>query len=111
MDYLTIGRDAIERCLQKHADIPFAQGEIDSEVIFDRENNHWVLFAIGWDGFKRIYAPLIHVEVKEGKFWVQHDGTEEGIAGDLVEAGVPKDQIVLAFQHKSRRKWGEFAPA
>jgi hypothetical protein len=62
MDYLAIGRDAIERCLQKHADVPFAQGEIDS-------------------------------------------------AGDLVEAGVPKDQIVLAFQHKSRRKWGEFAPA
>jgi hypothetical protein len=34
---------------------------------------------------------------KDGKIWIQHDGTEIGIANELVKLGVPKDDIVLAF--------------
>jgi hypothetical protein len=32
-----------------------------------------------------------------GKIWVQHDGTEDAIADQLVEKGVPKQEIVLAY--------------
>ncbi|HEX7447902.1 MAG TPA: element excision factor XisI family protein [Pirellulales bacterium] len=32
----------------------------------------------------------IHVDIRGGKIWIQHDGTEDGIADRLVEAGVPK---------------------
>jgi hypothetical protein len=32
-----------------------------------------------------------------------------GIANQLVEAGVPKDRIVLAFQHPTLREHTDFA--
>jgi len=41
----------------------------------------------------------------------QRDGTEEGIAKELVKAGVPKNQIVLGFWSKELRKDSEFAIA
>ena len=37
--------------------------------------------------------------------------TEEGLANQLVKAGVPREDIVLAFQHPSTRKLTDFAVA
>ena len=53
----------------------------------------------------------LHVRLKEGKVWVEEDMTEEGIANYWVKAGVPKEDIVLAFQHPSMRPLTEFAVA
>lgn len=45
------------------------------------------------------------------KIWIQHDGTEDGVANDLVKAGVPRDQIVLAFKSPDLRQHTDFAVA
>ena len=45
------------------------------------------------------------------KVWIQHDGTEEGIAEELVTAGIPRDRIVLAFKPPEMRPYTEFADA
>jgi hypothetical protein len=37
--------------------------------------------------------------------------TEDGIATDLLEAGVPKEDIVLAFHAPEMRPYTEFAVA
>ncbi|MEO5725744.1 MAG: element excision factor XisI family protein [Byssovorax sp.] len=42
---------------------------------------------------------------------MQHDGTERGVAHDLEAAGISKDRMVLAFQHISRRQYGDYAAA
>ncbi|MBW4613697.1 MAG: XisI protein [Desmonostoc vinosum HA7617-LM4] len=34
---------------------------------------------------------------------------EEGVANDLVAAGIPKQQIVLGFRPPEQRKFTEFA--
>ena len=78
-------------------------------TIFDRQNGQFLLMDEGWDGFKHIHRVWVHVELRDGKFWIQKDGTEDGIAVDLMNAGVPKERIVLAFQHPGRRQYGEFA--
>lgn len=51
------------------------------------------------------------MDIKNGKVWIQHDGTESGIAGELLEAGIPRDHIVLAFHHPSKRQYTSFAVA
>ncbi|MBS9772038.1 MAG: XisI protein [Trichodesmium erythraeum GBRTRLIN201] len=43
------------------------------------------------------------------KIWVQHDGTEDAIADQLVEKGVPAEDIVLAYHPPLLRKYTEFA--
>ncbi|MBC8101068.1 MAG: XisI protein [Cytophagales bacterium] len=53
----------------------------------------------------------MHIELRGGKFWIEYDGTEDGVATDLLEAGIPKDRIVLAFQPPGRHQFSEFAMA
>lgn len=43
--------------------------------------------------------------------WIQLDGTEDGIAGDLLAAGIPKDRIVLGFKSPDSRQHTGFAVA
>jgi len=104
-------RELIEKLLNEETRVPISYGEVALYTVFDRAKDHYLLMAVGWDGYKRIHAPLIHVDIIDGKFWIQHDGTERGIARDLEEGGVPKDRIVLAFQHLSRRRFGDYATA
>jgi hypothetical protein len=54
---------------------------------------------------------VLHIDIIDGKIWIQHDGTTEGAAETLVAAGVPQEAIVLGFQSPERRKLTAFAPA
>ena len=57
------------------------------------------MLHLGWDEQKRVYGFVIHVDIKkDGKVWIQRDRTEAGVANELVAAGVPKEDIVLAFK-------------
>lgn len=52
---------------------------------------------------------MLHVDVRDGKVWIQHDGIEEGITDELLGAGIPAESIVLAFQHPHKRRHSGFA--
>ncbi|MBM3237749.1 XisI protein [Candidatus Poribacteria bacterium] len=51
------------------------------------------------------------IDIQDSKVWIQHDGTESGIAPELVEAGIPEDKIVLGFHAPDVRKYTEYAVA
>ncbi len=102
-------RNLIEQILTEHGRIPFSYGDVRLDLVFDRTRDRYLLMMIGWEGYHRFNGPLIHIDLKDGKFWIEYDGTEDGVATDLLEAGVPKDRIVLAFKPLSRRKYTEFA--
>lgn len=83
--------------------------EYDMQRVIDDKNGHYLLLRIGWDGMKRKYSTLLHLDIKNEKIWIQEDYTEEGIATDLLELGVTKEDIVLAFQAPIKRPFTEFA--
>ncbi|MFO0756491.1 MAG: XisI protein [Byssovorax sp.] len=111
MDSMTEERAIIRRCLREYVDIRYINGDIRNETVFDEENARYLVVSQGWMGAKRTHGCLLHVEIVDGKIWIQRDGTEEGIAGELVAAGIPKDRIVLGFWDAEARKLGEFAAA
>jgi hypothetical protein len=111
MDTLTGYREEIKRIFQEHAQHKPSYGDIEVELILDDACDHYELSYIGWDGYRRIHGSVLHVDIRDGKIWVQHDGTEEGIANRLMEVGIPPEQIVLAFQHPNKRKYTPFAVA
>jgi hypothetical protein len=41
---------------------------------------------------------MFHLDIIDGKIWIQYDGTDRPIAEELVRAGIPKEDIVLAEQ-------------
>lgn len=110
MDSLEPDRDLIERILCECARF-YASKEARTLTVFDRVRDQYLLLDEGWDGFKRIHRAWVHVELRDGKFWIQQDGTQDGIAVDLMNAGIPKERIVLAFYPPARRKDTEFAVA
>jgi hypothetical protein len=111
MDTITTYREQIERILTEYAQIPYAHGDIQIQTIFDRESEHYVLMLVGWEGIRRVHGCLVHVDIINGKIWIQRDGTEYGMARELMEAGIPQDQIVLAFRPPDVRQHTEFAVA
>jgi hypothetical protein len=104
-------RAIIRRILRPYADIRYAHGDIHNETVFDDENRRYLVVSQGRLGKKRVHGCLLHVEIIGDKIWIQRDGTEDGIAGELVEAGIPKERIVLGFWDPEARKLGEFAAA
>ncbi|KAM3103207.1 XisI protein [Phormidesmis sp. 146-12] len=102
-------RQLIIDLLKEHASHPVNDESLETQLIFDAENDHYQLLRLGWEGEKRIYACPIHVDIKDGKLLIQRDFTESGIAQQLVERGVPKSAIVLNFRSPFVRQFSEFA--
>jgi hypothetical protein len=82
--------------------------EYEVQTIFDSDHDHYQLLYVGWRGDKRDFGCILHLDIKGGKIWIQHDGTEEGIANRLVEMGVPKQDIILAFHEPYVRQFTDF---
>lgn len=82
--------------------------EYEVQTIFDTERDHYQLLYVGWRGNKRDFGCILHLDIKGKKIWIQHDGTEVGIANQLVEMGVPKEDIVLAFHEPAVRQFTGF---
>ncbi|MBC8233251.1 XisI protein [bacterium] len=100
----------IKQILTEYSQINPANGEIDREVIFDDTGKHYQLLQMGWiEGKKRIFRPVIHIDIKNDKIWIQHDGIEDGITRELLAAGIPKNKIVLGFHSPNMRKYTEYA--
>ena len=102
-------RQLIERILVEYTKVPYSRSEVRLQTVFDRDQDHYLLILIGWEGVRRVHGCLVHVDIINGKFWIQRDGTEYSIAQELLDAGVPKDRIVLAFRSLEKRRLTEFA--
>jgi hypothetical protein len=65
--------------------------------------------ALGWQGNRRVHGCVIHIDLKGDKVWLQHDSTDAEIAMELVERGIPQEDIVLGFHPERWRPYTGFA--
>ncbi len=86
-----------------------SSGLVESQIVIDKERGHYQILSIGWERGQRVYHVLLHVDLKDHKFWVQQDFTLPSITSLLLEAGVPKSDIVLGFQPPQARELMDFA--
>lgn len=109
MDKLETYRKIIAQVLLDHQRISPAYGNIEMQLLFDRERDRYQVLRAGWLKKKRVYGVLIHIDLKDEKIWIQYDGTEVGVANELAELGVPKTDIVLAYHSPILRHHSGFA--
>ena len=109
MEKLDQYRGYIQQLLAKYASRGSSKSEIEKQVIFDPIHDHYQLVYVGWKNRRRQYGCVLHLDIKDGKIWIQYDGTEIGIANELVKLGVPKEDIVLGFQSPFMRQFTEYA--
>jgi XisI protein len=103
-------RSIIEQVLTEYSKYPYAYGQIERQLVFDRTRDHYLLMSVGWDK-QRVHGSLVHIDLIDGKCWIQRDGTESGIALELEAAGIPKNRIVLAFKPHDIRPHTGYAVA
>lgn len=111
MDRLEQYRTIIEQALTQRVNDLKDFPDLRDKTVFDRRTDSYLLLRQGWDKSRRVHAIVVHLEILNGKIWVQEDWTEHGVAGDLEEAGVPKSDIVLGFQPPQVRPYTEYAAA
>lgn len=113
MDKLTEYPQLIKRILTTYVELCNHRGKSDIEtfLIVDEPKSHYIWMNLGWQNGERITGMTVYVRIRDGKFWIEEDWTEDGIATDLVNAGVPKEDIVLAFHEPKMRQYTDFAAA
>ena len=107
-------RQCIQTILQEHGTYKPQHDkydEIDTELIFDTIHDHYQLMYVGWNGFERIYYSIIHFDIKNNKIWIQKNNTETDLAQELVNMGVPKEDIVFGLQPPYKRPYTGYGVA
>jgi hypothetical protein len=109
MDRLEHYRQIIQQLLREYSQIRPVNGEIEVTTAFDLAEDHYQIVHTGWEGDRRVYDCPIQVDIKGSKVWIQQDMTDLDVATELVKRGIPKGEIVLAFQSPYLRQYTEFA--
>lgn len=113
MDKLTEYPKLIKRILAEYIELcnRRSRPDIETFMIVDDAKGHYIWMNLGWQNGERFAGMTVYVRIRDSKFWIEEDWTEEGIATDLVRAGVPKEDIVLAFHEPKMRHYTNFAVA
>lgn len=99
----------IVRCLiEEYAGYKPAFGDIRTEAVVDREHDHYEVMQVGWNGDRRVHGSIIHIDIRDGKVWIEYNGTDTQIGEELVKAGIPRSDIVLGFQPQELRSLAGF---
>ncbi len=106
MEKLEKYRQIIRDLLATHART--TEEEIECQIIYDTEHNHYQLVDVGWQGMNRIYACYIHLDIKNDKIWIQHNMTEIDLGQELVDQGVPAADIILGLHPPYKRPYTNY---
>ncbi|MBW4668141.1 MAG: XisI protein [Cyanomargarita calcarea GSE-NOS-MK-12-04C] len=108
MDTLERYRQIVCQLIDEYAKYKPSHGQIETEAIIDPQRDHYEVMHVGWDGQRRVHGSVVHIDIIQGKIWIQHDGTNRPVAEDLLEVGVPREDIILGFHPAQVRQYTDF---
>jgi hypothetical protein len=109
MDRVERYREIVRRLIADYARYKPSHGQIETEAIVDPVQDHYEVMHVGWDGARRVHGSVVHLDIINGKVWIQYDGTSRPVADELIAAGIPQEDIVLGFHPDHVRPLTGFA--
>lgn len=99
MDKIATYRTLLMQILSTYASLVTQQPTpgVETLLSFDEMHDQYLWLQTGWAEERRIYGVTVHARIVEGKIWIEQDWTEDGIASQLLQAGIPRGDIVLTF--------------
>ena len=108
----------IKRCekiilsiLEDYTTVRYSNINAENKLIADRVNHRYQVVTIGWDKNKFVHDCPMHIDIIDGKVWIQRNMTEVELDDELAVFGVPKSDIVLGFLSPKMREYTDFAMA
>ncbi|MBI1761999.1 MAG: XisI protein [Acidobacteria bacterium] len=113
MDQLTKYRELIKQILTEYVTLTKRTKTTgpESQLLMDDVRGHYMWLKLGWEKGRRVQYITVYVRLCDGKLWIEEDWTEDGIATELLRAGVPQEDIVLAFNAPDSRSQTESVAA
>lgn len=111
MDKVTKYRDCVKKLLTSYASDDISDNEVEVQLILDTERDHYQWMNVGWQELNRIYRCVMHFDIKDGKIWLQQNLTDLNPAEELVEMGIPREDIVLGLQAPYKRQYTDYGVA
>ncbi len=108
--YRTIVTEVLTE-LAKVGNTSTSAAEMEDQLLIDPVHDHYQVLTVGWEGAKRVYYPVFHIDIKNGKLWIQEDASDSDLVSILEQRGVTKSDIVLAFHSPSKRAYTGYATA
>src|SRR5437763_4439869 len=109
MDSIEQYRAIVRKLIDEYASYKPSHGKIETEAIVDPQRDHYEVMHVGWDGPRRVHGSVVHIDIIDGKIWIQYDGTSRPVAEALLAAGVPREAIVLGFHPPDVRRYTDFS--
>jgi hypothetical protein len=111
MDKVEQYREYVQQIITRHANSDQDEADVEVQLVIDTVRDHYQWMNVGWEGLKRVYHCFIHFDIKDGKIWIQQNWTEDDLAADLVEMGVPREDIVLGLHPPYKRPYTDYGVA
>ena len=111
MDKLAKYRHFLKEIVLQQARYKSSYDDIESLAVCDTERDQYLLMGAGWDRNGRTHSVYFHARIKNGKVWIEWDGTDPSMTEELLRLGIPKEDMVLAFYSPEHRKITDFAVA
>ena len=111
MDQLNQLREIIKNAISSWAEFLPPEEGMENVLVFDENSDNYVYIYTGWKNDRHINATLVHIGIRGDKVHVYHDGIEDGIVKDLLEAGIPEKSIVIERHPPFARSLTPFAVA
>lgn len=113
MDKVAQYRQLLKQILSRHLELVNRRPVpgVKSELVIDEVRDNYLWVKVGWSGKRRIDGTTFFARIRDDKFLIEEDWTEDGIATELIEAGVPPEDIVLAFHEPETNTYTKLAAA
>lgn len=109
MDRLNYYRQCLQDFLNQYSSYGPKNPNIETQIICDQVNDHYLLLRTGWDNDRRVNHCIFHFDIKDGKIWIQENNTDIEIDEELAEMGISKKELVIGFHHPSMREYSDYA--
>lgn len=91
-------RQILEKTIKRHAQFQPANGQIETHAVCDREADEYMVVDSGWnEKGRRIYDVVLHFRLQDGVVHIERDNTDAEVVRELLESGIEKDDIILAY--------------
>jgi XisI protein len=111
MDKLAKYQHCIQALLTRYADEDIKSSDVEVQLIFDVERGHYQWMNVGWEGSDRIYRCAVHLDLRDGRIWLQQNLTDQNPAAELMAMGVAREDIILGLQPPYKRPYTEYGVA
>lgn len=111
MDKVEQYRQAVRKLLEQHRDFWSGDDQIENQLFFDNDRDHYQLMSVGWNELERVYHTVLHFDIKDGKVWLQQNTTDIDVGQELIDMGVNKKDIVLGLHPPYKRPYTGYGVA